>query len=328
ARPPADRGAGAPARAPLLRGARPPAADPWRRPGPAPRRRRAGGHPRRRPALQPARAARAPPRSRCRARGRSRTRPGGAVPAPALRARPDRFRAQPGREVRKVGRGPVTANALAALEPFLRAWRAVAPARERCGVCAHEIDGDDHEHLVELDRRALLCACSTCAALFAQPGAADFHGNHQRVPEPSRDGPPPAKPAAPHAHFHGNPQRVPEPSRDGPPPAKPAAPHAISYRVVPKRVLVDPGFQLDEAQWAALAVPVRLAFIFYNSRLARWVALYPSPGGAAESDVPPAAFEVLAAATRLVAEVAPDVEALLVYGRRAAKLEIFVAPID
>jgi len=195
----------------------------------------------------------------------------------------------------------VTANALAALEPFVRAWRAVAPARERCGVCAHEIDGDDHEHLVELDRRALLCACSTCAALFAQPGT---------------------------AHFHGNPQRVPEPSRDGPPPAKPAAPHAISYRVVPKRVLVDPGFQLDEAQWAALAVPVRLAFIFYNSRLARWVALYPSPGGAAESDVPPAAFEALAAATRLVAEVAPDVEALLVYGRRTAKLESFLAPID
>ena len=117
-------------------------------------------------------------------------------------------------------------------------------------------------------------------------------------------------------------------SREGAPLAKPAAPHAISYRVVPKRVLVDPGFQLDEAQWAALAVPVRLAFIFYNSRLARWVALYPSPGGAAESDVPPAAFEALAAATRLVAEVAPDVEALLVYGRRTAKLESFLAPID
>jgi hypothetical protein len=97
---------------------------------------------------------------------------------------------------------------------------------------------------------------------------------------------------------------------------------------VPKRVLVDPAFQLDEARWTALAIPVRLAFIFYNSRLARWIALYPSPAGAAESDVPPAAFEALAGATRLVGALAPDVEALLVYGRRAARLETFVAPID
>jgi hypothetical protein len=168
----------------------------------------------------------------------------------------------------------VTAHALAALQPFVRGWRAVDPAQERCGICARDV-GDDHDHLVEIDERALLCACPTCAALFAQPGTG------------------------------------------GP-----------SYRLVPKRVLVDPAFQLDETRWAGLAIPVRLAFIFYNSRLARWIAVYPSPGGAAESDVPPAGFEALAAATRLVAELTPDVEALLVYGRRAAKLETFVAPID
>jgi hypothetical protein len=168
-------------------------------------------------------------------------------------------------------------NALGALEPFVQAWRTVAPAPESCGVCAHVIDDDGHEHLVDLESRALVCACPACAAVFAQPG----------TPSLSR------------------------------------------YRVVPTRVLVDPAFQLDAARWAALAIPVRLAFVFYNSRLARWVALYPSPGGAAEAELSGPAFDDLASATRLITEIAPDVEALLVYGRRgASRLESFLAPID
>ncbi len=167
-------------------------------------------------------------------------------------------------------------NALAALEPFVRAWRAVAPPQERCGVCGHAIDDEHHEHLIDLEKRALLCSCSACATVFAQEGTAP-------VPR---------------------------------------------YRVVPKRVLVDPTFQMDDAQWAALSVPVRLAFIFFNSRLARWIALYPSPGGAAEAALPEQAFGAVATTTRLVAEIAPDVEALLVYGRRATRLETFLVPID
>ncbi len=172
-------------------------------------------------------------------------------------------------------------NALAALEPFVRAWRAAAPAQsaraegERCGVCAHAVDDAQHDHLVDLELRALLCACSACAALFAQQGTS-----------------------------------------------------GARYRVVPTRVLVDPAFQMDDAQWAALAIPVRLAFFFYNTQLVRWVGLYPSPGGAAEAELPPAAFPQLSTATRLIDQIEPDVEALLVYGRRAAKLETFLVPID
>jgi hypothetical protein len=120
-----------------------------------------------------------------------------------------------------------------------------------------------------------VCACSTCARLFARPGT-----------------------------------------------------NSGRYQVVPTRVLVDPAFQLREAAWAALGIPVRLAFIFYNTRLARWVALYPSPGGAAESDVPAVAVEALAVATPLIAEVAPDVEALLIHERPTAKPETFLVPID
>ena len=167
-------------------------------------------------------------------------------------------------------------NALAALEPFLRGGRDVAPDLERCGVCTQLIDEEGHEHVVDIDSRALLCACPTCAITFAHPGTT---GTRQ-------------------------------------------------LRIVPTRVVFDPDFQLDDARWAALAIPVRLAFIFYNSRLARWVALYPSPGGAAEAELPPAALDDLAAATRLIAEIQPDVEALLVHGRRGGPLETFVAPID
>ena len=167
-------------------------------------------------------------------------------------------------------------NALAALEPFVRTWRPTAPAQERCGVCASIVDEEKHDHLVDLENRALVCACPTCAALFAQPGTSS----------------------------------------------------AARYRVVPTRVLVDPAFQIEESRWAALAIPVRIAFIFYNSQLARWVALYPSPAGATESDLPDAAFRELTAATPLLREVAPDVEALLVYGRRTPKLASFLVPID
>jgi hypothetical protein len=166
-------------------------------------------------------------------------------------------------------------SALGALSPFVGAARPVAPAGERCQVCAEAIDGDAHEHLCDLEARTLLCACRSCATLFAQP-------------------------------VQG----------------------AVRMRVVPKRVLVDGAFRLGDAEWAALGLPVRLAFVFFNSRLARWVALYPSPAGATEAELPPGAMEPLAAATPLVAELAPDVEALLIYGRRGGALESFLAPID
>jgi len=167
-------------------------------------------------------------------------------------------------------------NALRALEPFARAWRALAPASdERCQVCAAPLAADEeHPHLVDLEERALLCACASCARVFAQPGA------------------------------------------------------DRRYRLVPSRVAVDPAFVLGEARWDALHIPVRLAFIFFNTRAGRWVALYPSPAGAAEAELPPEALRELAADTPLLDAVAPDVEALLVYGRRGRPFETFLVSID
>ena len=100
------------------------------------------------------------------------------------------------------------------------------------------------------------------------------------------------------------------------------------YRAVPDRVLVDPGHPLDQARWAELGIPVRLAFVFLNSGLDRWIAQYPSAAGAAEAELSPEPWRAFAAATPLVAAIEPDVEALLVHGRREGDLESFVVPID
>jgi hypothetical protein len=108
--------------------------------------------------------------------------------------------------------------------------------------------------------------------------------------------------------------------------AEPTA--SARYRVVPRRVRKDPGFVFADEDWHALQIPVRLAFLFHHSGLGRWVALYPSPAGAAESEPPPEAFAVVAAQTPLVPALEPDVEALLVYGRRGRALETFLVPID
>jgi hypothetical protein len=96
-------------------------------------------------------------------------------------------------------------------------------------------------------------------------------------------------------------------------------------RPVPERVLRDPAFAIDERQWAALGVPVRLVFLFHNSTLGRWVAVFPGPAGATESELTPAPW---LAEAPLPARLAPDVEALLIFGRLGRPFEALLVPID
>jgi hypothetical protein len=101
------------------------------------------------------------------------------------------------------------------------------------------------------------------------------------------------------------------------------------YRTIPERVLVDPGLALGAAEWSELQIPVGLAFVFRSSAAGRWIALYPSPAGATESELPLDAWERLAARSALVAAAEPDVEALLVHGERGSPaMECFLVPID
>jgi len=144
----------------------------------------------------------------------------------------------------------------------------------RCELCSAPIGGG-HRHVVELERRALRCACAACSVLFRDAGAG-----------------------------------------------------AGRFRTVPDRVLVDPTSAPDDAAWAALGVPVRLAFILFSSAADRAVAFYPSPAGPIEAPVAAEAWRALVAASALARSLEPDVEALLVRRERSGAPACFVAPVD
>src|SRR5438270_1422605 len=57
------------------------------------------------------------------------------------------------------------------------------------------------------------------------------------------------------------------------------------WKRVRRRVERCDGFQLDDAQWSALAIPIRLAFFTHSSATGRVAAFYPSPAGATESQL-------------------------------------------
>ena len=99
------------------------------------------------------------------------------------------------------------------------------------------------------------------------------------------------------------------------------------FRRVPDRVLHLP--PVAAARWAEIGVPVRLAFVFFNSRLGRWYASYPSPGGAIESEVAPERWADRSRDLPPLREMEPDVEALLAWGPMGCPdLECFVVPVD
>lgn len=54
------------------------------------------------------------------------------------------------------------------------------PQPERCELCAVAVAEEDHRHLVDIEKRALVCACVSCALLMEQPGAAA--GRFRTVP--------------------------------------------------------------------------------------------------------------------------------------------------
>jgi hypothetical protein len=98
-------------------------------------------------------------------------------------------------------------------------------------------------------------------------------------------------------------------------------------RLVPTRRRRLDGFQLDDAAWERLRIPVEMAFFFDSGAAGRVVALYPSPMGATESLLELDAWSDLLAANPLLAELEPDVEALLVSRARGMR-EHWLVPID
>jgi hypothetical protein len=99
------------------------------------------------------------------------------------------------------------------------------------------------------------------------------------------------------------------------------------YRAVPDRYLYVPSFRLEARDWEALQIPVRTAFFFRNSTLDRFVAFYPSPGGATESLLDLSAWDGVLAANPELVEALPDVEAYLI-DRRPDGFTCHLVPID
>jgi hypothetical protein len=142
---------------------------------------------------------------------------------------------------------------------------------ERCEMCARPIESE-HSHVVNVESRAILCACRPCYLLFTHDGA----GKHRAIPS---------------RHVH-----VPE--------------------------LVG-----GQAWWDSAGIPVRMAFVFTNSELGAPVAFYPSPAGATECLLALESWNQLLADNPSVADLVPDVEALLL-NLSDNRLEGFLVPID
>jgi hypothetical protein len=99
------------------------------------------------------------------------------------------------------------------------------------------------------------------------------------------------------------------------------------YRLVPSRVLYLQRFRLEDQEWDSLLVPVSLAFFTYSTPAGRVMAFYPSPAGATESQLGLDTWRELEAANPTLAQLEPDVEALLV-NRVGDARDHFVVPID
>ena len=111
----------------------------------------------------------------------------------------------------------------------------------------------------------------------------------------------------------------------------PAAPDG-RYKRVPRRILFLPEFQLSDAQWNGLMLPVNIAFLYKSSLQDRIVALYPSPAGATESLLELETWREIEIQNPLLGEMEADVEALLVnrvaYGRGQGEAEYYITPVD
>jgi hypothetical protein len=104
------------------------------------------------------------------------------------------------------------------------------------------------------------------------------------------------------------------------------------YKRVPRTVRLLANFQMTDAEWDGLLIPINLAFFFRSSTDGRVSALYPSPAGATESLLPLASWKTIVEANPILGQLEPDVEALLVnrvgHAREASSAEHYVVPID
>ena len=99
------------------------------------------------------------------------------------------------------------------------------------------------------------------------------------------------------------------------------------YRLIGERRLELEDFELDDATWEALRIPVDMAFFFRHSGAERVMAFYPSPMGPTESLLELDAWSRIEAANPVLGDMEPDVEALLVNRARGSR-QHWLVPLD
>lgn len=104
------------------------------------------------------------------------------------------------------------------------------------------------------------------------------------------------------------------------------------YKRVPRELRLLENFQMTDAEWDGLLIPINLAFFFQNSLDSRVSALYPSPAGATESLLPLEAWTNIVENNPVLNSMETDVEALLVNrvgaSRGLSAAEYYLVPID
>jgi hypothetical protein len=99
------------------------------------------------------------------------------------------------------------------------------------------------------------------------------------------------------------------------------------YKLVPERRLRLEDFAMSELAWEELRIPVDMAFFFNSSAKARVLAYYPGPMGPTESQLELSSWRELERSNPILAEMEPDVEALLVDRVRGARRH-WLVPLD
>jgi hypothetical protein len=99
------------------------------------------------------------------------------------------------------------------------------------------------------------------------------------------------------------------------------------YRPVGARTLWLPDLELPEEVWAGFQIPIGLAFFMQSSVAGCVVALYPSPGGATESELHFSSWSRMVELNPILAGLESDIEGLVV-NRLADPPAYAIAPID
>ncbi|GHH86806.1 hypothetical protein GCM10018793_60160 [Streptomyces sulfonofaciens] len=208
-------------------------------------------------------------------------------------------------------RAPLAAPALRGLARRPLPPATVPAAEERCDVCAQPVP-EQHRHLLDPAADTLLCACQACALLFTAdiPGTAGIPGTTGTAGTAATAAPAGPVAAGDREAPGGRPARGPR------------------YRLIPQRRLRLAGTVIDDLGWAALRVPVTLAFFVVAAPPGDGVeAGYPSALGVTRATVDRAVWDAITARHPVLGGLAPGTEALLA-DRSGGRREHWIVPLD